>query len=191
MPRAPMRGMNGEPADHERNPIMPKVSKTHIAIAAIAAVGGVAYLNSAKSVGLSCETTDTTTTYFNKNSSPYKEGPSHGTMVVQLSGSTWRFVSLDGHPLQQMAEEAAKSNGKPFRASDLDMPLRTTAEAYTLFDLNQEKIEGDYKTHNRAVIDRLTGAIDMWTQTINQKEQYSTTSTSVGKCSPIAIQANL
>jgi hypothetical protein len=171
------------------------IKKDHLAIAALAAIGGITYLNSAKSVGLSCETTNKLVAYSSsKDSSPLKE-EAHVTTILQLSGSTWRYISWDGHPFQQMAEESSKSQGKPFHASDLDQPLKTTAEAYTLFDINQEKVEpgadGEYKTHRSGVIDRLTGAINMSESTLQQSTGFSWNTTYVGKCTPITIQANL
>jgi hypothetical protein len=174
--------------------------KAAILIGAVALViGATAWHNNnmsisdiigSKPVGLQCQIGGDQTSFF-KGGTPYKPNKPPETWVIELNGSTWRMVTVDGQSWKEMVSQLAKSEGKQMDDRALNFPLRVTAEAYVLFE-PEEKDDGKYKTLNRGLyIDRISGAVTGETSWGEKNGDFSQTTKTTGKCSPIDIKANL
>jgi hypothetical protein len=166
------------------------VSRTQLmGIAAVGvAIAAYAYNNSASHVGLQCEIADTTQYYGKTVTSPSSDTKQH-TWVLKLSGSTWRLISQDGQPMQEMIDQEAKREGK--QPVDFRLPLRTTSGTYVRME-PEDKHDGDYNSKNTGVfIDRVNGTMTGESWLGEKSGNFGTHLTTTGKCSPIDIKANL
>jgi hypothetical protein len=166
-----------------------KVKKAILIGVVTLVIGGAAYrYYSQKPVGLQCQMIDVTE-YYGKSTTSGR--PAQHTWVLELNGSTWRWISQDGQPMKEMLDRWAKADGKNVPAPAFQIPLRVTDEAYVLME-PKENHDGEYDRKDDGLfIDRVNGMItgESWMRQKNGDwGQHVTTN---GKCSPIDIKANL
>ena len=174
--------------------------KPTILIGAIAlTIGAMAWHNNimsladiigSKPVGLQCQMNDETS-YYGKNTFGSSPTTRQHTWVIELNGSKWHIVTMDGQPMKEMVAQLAKENGRQLENGMMNVPLRVTAEAYVLME-PEEKHDGDYNSKNTGLyIDRLSGAMNGESWLGEKSGDFGTHLTTTGKCSPIDIKANL
>jgi hypothetical protein len=174
--------------------------KPAILVGAVAlAIGGTAWHNNnmsisdivgSKPVGLQCQMNDETS-YYGKNTFGSSPTTRQHTWVIELNGSTWRIVTVDGQPWKEMLEHEAKASGKKLESGMLNAPLRVTAETYVLRE-PEEKHEGNYDSKDTGFyVDRLSGAMNDESWLGEKSGDFGTHLTTIGKCSPIDIKPNL
>ena len=175
--------------------------KPAILIGAVAvAIGATAWHNNnisisdiigSKSVGLQCQYADVTE-YYTKDALPTSPTTKQHVMVIELSGGTWRIVTIDGQSWKEMVKQGEKEGwAKSGALNMLNMPLRVTDETYVLREPGEDHA-GVYDTKNSGWdIDRISGAMTGETWMSEKKGDSHTHLTTTGKCSPIDIKANL
>ena len=175
--------------------------KQAILIGAVAlAIGATAWHNNgmsisdvigSKPVGLQCQFADVTEYYSTSGGSTTSTTAQH-TMVIELSGRTWRMVTVDGKSWKELVEQDAKANGKKMDGVTLDTPLRVTDETYVLMEPH-ENHEGTYNSKDNGwYVDRISGTVtgESWTGE-KGAGRWDSHLTSNGHCSPIDINAKL
>ena len=113
-------------------------------------------------------------------------------MVIELSGRTWRMVTVNGKSWKELLEQTAKANGKKMDGVTLDAPLRVTDETYVLMEPH-ENHEGTYNSKDNGwYVDRISGTMtgESWTGE-EGAHRWDSHLTSKGHCSPIDINVKL
>ena len=152
--------------------------------------GGLYYHDRTKLNGLECEVTDTATYSNPATQTSNRTIKPTVTWVFELSNNEWRYVSVNGVPLTELAKNLG--NKIPDNQKQVDwVPLRTTDDAYVLMEKDDHTSGDLHYTSPSLIINRITGVIIGSETVYNQTDHWSIKTDSDGHCTPIHIGAKL